>query len=361
MDTTSLLNEKYDRSKFTLANSEIWEKISAIKGQSFRNYRKILAEAEKGKILTDFPVEVLIKTTLNCNHFCPKCPHGMDMYPRGAKYNMNFDTLKKVLDEGKQKGLKSVVFTGGEPTMHPQIIDFLNYAGKLKFPDISMISNGSLLSDEIINCLIDSGLTRINISFDSVDPETYHKVRGVDHYARVIKNIDRFLQIRKERNSQLPLLSLSFVLQDENSSELDGFIEMWHDKADGGIKIYPYKDIYSIMKGDFFNTYGKGNKDPDDFNHELFPQRLSHSKAIMDGYRIQCTIPWYRCHVGINGEIQACTTLGFCDHPEIVMGNIHKMSFEEAWKSQKWSDLRRITLAGEYANHPVCNLCQKSI
>ena len=358
MKGNSLLNAEYDRDKFTLANTHVWDKIASIKGESFVNYRRLLKKAESGEVLTDFPVEVLIKTTLNCNHSCPRCPHGMDVYPKGSKYNMNFDTLRKILDEGKSKGLQSVVFTGGEPTMHPEFVDFLQYAASKKFPDISVITNGSLLTNDIIDSLINNGVTRINISIDSTTPATYKSVRGVDDYAKVIGNIERFLERRQARGSVLPLLSLSFVLSEDNASELDGFVEMWHEKADGGIKIYPYKNLFS---GDFDSIYNSGIRKPGDFEEGSLPTTLSHSLPIMEKYSIQCTIPWYRCHVGVHGEIQGCTTIGFCEHPQMKMGNIHEITFEEAWKSERWESLRELTLAGRYDSHPVCRRCQKSI
>lgn len=361
MKDDSLLNQQYDRNKFTLANQKVWDRLAQIKGDAFIYYRKLLKLAEKGELLTDFPVEILIKTTLNCNHACPRCPHGMGLTPRGKAYDMKFETLKKILDEGSLKGLQSVVFTGGEPTLHPEFINFIAYADSKKFQDISVITNGSLLSDKIIDAILDHGVTRINISFDSITPSTYKRVRGVDDYAKVIRNIDRLIEKREAKGSQLPLLSLSFVLSEDNADELDGFIKMWHEKADGGIKIYPYKDVYKILNDDFYSEYGTVENKPSDFKKNSLPTTLSHALPIMEKYSIKCTIPWYRAHLGINGEIQACTTLGFCDHKEMIMGNIHKMSFEEAWKSDKWTKLREITIKGQYGKHPVCSICQQSV
>lgn len=357
----SILDAKYDRSQYTLSNPAPWKILEQIKGKVFSDYRSMLAKAEKGEILTDFPLEVLIKTTLNCNHFCPKCLHGMGVFPRGPKYNMNFDTLKKVLDEGARKGLQSVVFTGGEPTLHPQITKFIRYAGELGFPDISMVTNGSKLTPKLIECLISSGMTRINVSLDSTTPETFEKVRGIDHFGLVTKNIERFLSIRKERGGELPLLSLSFVLSEENDHELDAFIARWKDRADGGIKIYPYKNIFSVVDSEFSKTYGAGEKEIADLDVADLPIALPKSVPIVSEYNVMCTIPWYRCHVGINGELQACTTQGFADHPQMVMGNIHDSTFEKTWKSARWSELRRIVLSKQYDLHPVCKICQRCV
>lgn len=361
MNDKSLLQKKYDRDRFTLVNQVLWDKLTRIKGIAFARYREILKRAEQGEVLTGFPVEIFIKTTFNCNHSCPRCPHGVGITPSGRAYDMSFDTLKKVLDEGSEKGLQSVVFTGGEPTLHRQFVKFLAYAAMKHFPDISVITNGSLLNEKIIDGILDHGVTRLNISFDSITPSTYQKVRGVDDYAKVIGNINRLLEKRAGRKSELPLLSLSFVLSEENANELDGFIEMWQDKADGGIKIYPYKNLYSIVDDTFYSRFGTSKKKPSDFQDGSLPTTLSHTIPIMEEYKIKCTIPWYRCHVGINGDIQGCTTLGFCDHSEMIMGNIHEMTFEEAWKSERWHMLREITLTGKYDKHPVCRLCQQSV
>lgn len=357
----SILNKKYDRDKFTQANKSIWAKLEAVKGESFKQYRQLIKRAEKGEVLTDFPVEILIKTTLNCNHFCPRCPHGTDVYPKGQEYNISFETLKKVLDEGREKGLQSVVFTGGEPTMHPEFVKFIEYTGSLEFPDVSVITNGSLLSQKLISNIIKAGVTRINVSFDSIKPETYKNVRGVDHYHKVLRNIDNLLEIRDKVNSATPLLSISFVLQENNADELDEFITIWDGKADGGIKIYPYKDLYSILDDEFFSHQEKGKVSVKDIDTNLLPKKLTHEKKILEDYKIQCTIPWYRCHLAVNGDVQACTTLGFCDHPDMVMGNIHEQSFEDIWKSDRWNSLREITRKGEYEKFHVCHKCQQSV
>lgn len=361
MEPDSVLASKYDRSQFTLSNPAPWRILERIKGKPFADYRALLARAEKAELLTDFPVEVLIKTTLNCNHYCPKCLHGMGVFPAGAKYNMRFATLKKVLDEGKQKGLQSVVFTGGEPTMHPQIKDFVQYAGQLGFPDISMVTNGSKLTEKIIECLIKSGVTRINISLDSATAETFEKSHGVNHFDLVTKNIERLLALRKTLASELPLLSMSFVLSSENEHELDGFLARWKDRADGGVKVYPYKNVFSVVDAEFSNTYGAGKKTVEDLDAARLPVALSRTVPMVSEYSVECTSPWYRCHVGINGELQACTTQGFADHPLMVMGNIHESTFEEAWKSPRWSELRAIVITKQFDRHPVCKICQRCV
>ena len=96
-------------------------------------------------------------------------------------------------------------------------------------------------------------------------------------------------------------------------------------------------------------------------NTAALPSHLPRSVPMVESYRVECMSPWYRCHVGINGELQACTTQGFCDHPAMVMGNIHHASFESVWKSPRWSELRDAVKKGEYDRHPVCARCQRCV
>jgi MoaA/NifB/PqqE/SkfB family radical SAM enzyme len=349
-----VLDEKYDRARFSIENPNVWERLSALRGLKFVEYRKKIKEAEAGKLMC-LPCEIFIKTTYNCNHACPRCLHGGKIFPQGDDYFMSFDTVKKVLDESAEKGVFSTVFTGGEPTLHPQLPDFLQYAASKGFPDISVVTNGSELSEDIINALVNY-VTRINISIDAITKETYKKVRGVDDYDKVLDRISVLLNTRKDT----PLLSVSFVLSEQNMHELDAFVAQWEHKADGGIKIYPYKNVYSIIDEEFKNVLEKGATEK--IKDIERPTVVSGDSAkIMSDYSIKCTIPWYRCHIGIRGEIQACTTVGFCDHPQMYMGNIHDMTFEEAWNSPDWENLRQITRAGEYHKHSVCKRCQASV
>jgi len=183
----------------------------------------------------------------------------------------------------------------------------------------------------------------------------------VDHFERVEQGIANLLRRRAEAGSELPLLSISIVLSEETRYELDEFLSTWQDRADGGIKIYPFKDVFSVVDESFSDTYGAGRRKAAELDPGALPTRVPREVPMLSEYRVECTSPWYRCHVGINGELQACTTQGFCDHPEMVMGNIHRSSFEEVWKSPRWNSLREIVLRREFDRHPVCKICQRCV
>lgn len=79
------------------------------------------------------------------------------------------ETLKHRLDKLKELGSFSVCFTGGEPTLHPDLPELIRYAREeLQFVRVSMITNGFLLSKELIEKLNTAGLQDMQISIDGV-------------------------------------------------------------------------------------------------------------------------------------------------------------------------------------------------
>ena len=64
---------------------------------------------------------------------------------------MDFELYKKVVDEASSNGTKALTFgSRGEPTIHPQILDFIDYA-KNKFLDFKLITNATKLNEKLIS------------------------------------------------------------------------------------------------------------------------------------------------------------------------------------------------------------------
>lgn len=81
------------------------------------------------------------------------------------------DVLKQRLKKLKDLGSFSVCFTGGEPTLHPDLAELIRYARHdLKFLKVAMITNGYKLTKELIETLNAAGLQDMQISIDGVKP-----------------------------------------------------------------------------------------------------------------------------------------------------------------------------------------------
>lgn len=81
-----------------------------------------------------------IKTGFLCNNNCLFCVQG----PEKKKFgNKSTDELKIIIKKAK-RGCDAIVFTGGEPTIRPDLIELVAYAKKLGFVSIQIQSNGRM-------------------------------------------------------------------------------------------------------------------------------------------------------------------------------------------------------------------------
>ena len=140
---------------------------------------------------------------------------------------------QSIITEAQKYGCPSINLNyNNEPLLDPDIAVRVQQAMEKGFMDIRINTNGTLLSPFISEALIDAGLTRLSVSIDAANPNTYHKIRRGGNFQTVINNIDDFLSIRRQKKSKLPLLRCTFVRIQENESELDDFIKHWKGKAD---------------------------------------------------------------------------------------------------------------------------------
>ncbi len=125
--------------------------------------------------------------TMQCNLNCTYCEDF------GARRNPQV-TSAPPLEEAKQilavirTGMDRLWLTGGEPLLHPRLLDLLAYArNDLRFSEISLITNGTLLSQNL-NLL--PFLDRLIVSLDSIDPQALSKVSVPHEYTdTVIENV----------------------------------------------------------------------------------------------------------------------------------------------------------------------------
>jgi len=149
--------------------------------------------------------------TMQCNLNCAYCE---DFGSRRNHLVTPAPSLKdaKHILKVIRTGVDRLWLTGGEPLMHPQILELLQYAREeLRFKEISLITNGTLLSGRSnVQTFQHSNLLtlldNLIISLDSVDSQTLNTVSVPDAYAEtVIANAREAASLQKEHNFKLIL------------------------------------------------------------------------------------------------------------------------------------------------------------
>jgi len=86
-----------------------------------------------------------LQISTECNQECIFCS-----VPAEPKETLNIELLKKRIKELKDLGTNDLFITGGEPTIYPLLFELLDYAKKFEFKEITIQSNGSNLTKNIL-------------------------------------------------------------------------------------------------------------------------------------------------------------------------------------------------------------------
>jgi MoaA/NifB/PqqE/SkfB family radical SAM enzyme len=103
--------------------------------------------------------------TRKCNLRCGYC----NEYDRHSP-PVPAETVRRWVDKLAELGCLFVEFTGGETLLHPEAVDLVAYASSYRFLERWIITNGFLLTDDVIRRLNDAGLTHLQLSIDGENP-----------------------------------------------------------------------------------------------------------------------------------------------------------------------------------------------
>ena len=320
------------------SEGDVNSKLASIIGKKFEEYREKWDAANRFELETDFPLFLQLETNQICNLRCPSCPIGQpEAY---AKYispeKMDWNLYQKIILEGEKYACPSLEPQGtNEPLLDQNLENYIKFAADHGFIDIMLNTNGTILSEERARKFLKSGITRVRFSLDAATKETYEQVRLGGKFDSTMKNIERFLEIKKQEKLDLPVVGVNFCKTKFNEHEEDTFIEKWNDKVD------------FIVIQDF--------QPPDldtDYSEFLSSKSVFREQIKESGYN--CQQPWQRVFVRSDGAVCPCCAF-FSE--ELSVGNLNEHSLHELWNSKEMHELRDMHKRGNYEENPWCKKC----
>ena len=139
-----------------------------------------------GRVATDLRVSLTDRCNLRCNYCMPA--EGLDWLPDDTV--LSDDEVIRLVDIAVSRlGVTEVRFTGGEPLVRRGLVDIVRRTAALTpRPEISMTSNALGLSRNA-QALADAGLDRVNISLDTIRPDTFHEITRRDRLHDVLAGL----------------------------------------------------------------------------------------------------------------------------------------------------------------------------
>lgn len=161
-----------------------------------------------------------ITLTNKCNVNCIYCHHdGM----RSSKNEMTPDEIYKICQIAKKIGVRKIRLSGGEPLVRKDIVEIISKINSIGFNDISITTNGILL-EKYAQDLKDAGLDRVNVSLDTLNPETYEFITKKDYLDAAKRGILKSVEV-----GLYPVKINMVIMKDINEHEIKDMFKFCKD------------------------------------------------------------------------------------------------------------------------------------
>lgn len=171
-------------------------------------------------IKENIPLHAALELTPVCNFRCEFCYARVS--PEELKRKnisvMGFDEWARYIDEFADMGSVFLQITGGECTLHPDFVKIYRYAYEKGF-SINVFTNGSSITDEILDTFKEMPPARVFLTLYGNSPETYKRVTGgAAFYEKVKANVEKL------RAAKIDLV-LQFTISLDNYMDTEALYE----------------------------------------------------------------------------------------------------------------------------------------
>ncbi|MCP3102945.1 radical SAM protein [Myxococcus sp. K15C18031901] len=278
--------------------------------------------------LLGFPSKLQIQTINRCNYTCPMCP-----YPdvAGGREGISLDTalFRRLIDEVRAAGrkVKLCIMLQNEPLLDKRFLELVDYAHAAEdaISSISTVSNGSVLTPEVLDRLMTYERFFLTLSVNATDARRYQEIHGRDFWKRVHGLLTGW-QGQRQR------VRLSFVLDSASIDAARTFQDYW------GAMGYSVRFVPINTRVDSVTENARVHELDTSYGHCHYP--VDTLNMLADGSVILCCNDWKHLD---------------------RYGNLREHSISEVWNGPRMTRLRRAAIDGTLRDHPMCKECDYPI
>lgn len=276
--------------------------------EAYRANRLAWEDLPRRQFTSDYPLHVDIELASICNLRCPMCYTITKEFKQKVNVGlMDFDLFKKIIDECASGGVYSVRLSfRGESFIHKDIVECIKYAKDRGIKEVSTLTNGLRLDEEMFTKIMNAGLDWLTISFDGLG-NTYEEIRRPAIFERAFQKIVNYSQIKKDAGSVKPVIKVQSIfpaIEDNPSAFYETFA--------------PYVDLVaSNPLIDFLQSKSDQPKIPN----------------------FSCPQIYQRLVIGSDGLCMMCSN---DEDGSRIVGDVNKSSIHQVWHGEKLNEVREI-------------------
>ena len=283
---------------------------------------------------TAYPLySLLIEVTQKCNANCDQCGSRCDIH---SEEKLTKEQILSALRDIKDHiGTYTMLnITGGEPLLRHDLFEMMGEASNMGF-EWGMVSNGSLITDSVIQKMKESGMKTITISLDGLR-ETHDTLR---HLPGCFDRIMTALQKLKAA-AFLDHLQVTFTANRKNVREFPALLHLLQPLGLDSVRVSAMDPIGRALDNRellltreeilwFTGVIDRWNRNK---SHVPVIWGCPHFLGnLLPGRRFFCFAGIYTASILHNGDIFVCPNVP--RRPELLQGNILRDSFSEVWQT----------------------------
>ena len=301
------------------------------------------------------PTFVSVEPANYCQLRCPECPVGnaSNRITESPNHRLSISLFKRILEQIQATAHTMQFYFQGEPLLNKQLPEMIAMAQKVGLYTI-VSTNAQVLTKDMANKLVKSGLSRIIVSIDGFSEESYAAYRVGGSLHRALEGL-QFLHEAKEQCRSSIRIELQVLRLKTNEHEWS-WIKKNYKKLGATQLVFKTAQLYNFEHG-----------------HPLMPtdERYSRYKKIADGTYVHKSSPlhstpytihrafgalclrlWSGCVITTSGDILPCC---YDKEHRHALGNITTHSLREIFHSSKANNLRKHILKGNLPE--MCKNC----
>jgi radical SAM protein with 4Fe4S-binding SPASM domain len=310
------------------------------------------------------PDAVQVNFTFDCNLRCKMC--GMHKQKQifttqNRQTEINSQTLKSVIEQTKELGVKNIIFIGGEPLLRKDIFELLQFSKKFNL-NTTLVTNGVLLDEEAARNCLEAEVDCLSVSIDAATDKVFRQIRNEDILPVLIKNLNLLNSLKRALNKTRPHLIAVCTIMDDNIEELPEIVELCKSLGMEKIIFQPIvsnnidqairessqltnitPERLTLLDASIDKLMLIKNSSPKNF--DFIANSTKNMKLIKKYFRNTVSNREYLCYAGYNRlQIVQEGKVYFCVDQkrfEATFGNIATESLKDLWFSNKARFFRR--------------------
>lgn len=272
---------------------------------------------------------VRMDTNFICNLRCKTCYFSGPKARQLVMSPMKLDYFKTIAKDVFPKTRLLFLSCGGEPLMTKGFENFLEVTSQYSIPYVGYVTNGLLLTEDIIRSSMENKIKEITISIDGATKETYEYIRTGGNFETLISKLSLYKEIVSKTNGHKPTLRFNFTVCKSNYHEMPILINLAKQFGVSLVKFRIYTDWggqLSFNEESLRGVEESFNSSLDEAKrlaldakiHLIAPNKFRLDENRKSSKRPQvlqkvacpsCLYPWFYRYIDPIGKIRVCANL----------------------------------------------------